>query len=57
MNKSEFNNKHKNKYGKIKTILSIWSFKRKRFPCVILMKHKAIICEQGGMKKWGVNYW
>ena len=37
---SEVNNKHKNKYGKLKNILSIWSFKRKRFPDGGLMKHK-----------------
>ena len=28
MNNTEVNNKHKNKYGKLKTILSIWYFKR-----------------------------
>ena len=30
--KCEFKNNHKNKYGKLRTILSIWFFKRKRFP-------------------------
>ena len=57
MKKSEVNNKHKNKDGNLKTILSIWYFKRKRFPDVILMKHKARICAHGGMKQWEVNYW
>ena len=28
MKNSEVNNYHKNKYGKLKNILSIWSFKR-----------------------------
>ncbi len=40
-----------------KTILSIWSFKRKRFPDGHLMKHKARLCAHGGMQKWRVNYW
>ncbi len=40
-----------------KTILSIWSFKRKRFPDGRVMKHKARLCAHGGMQTWGVNYW
>jgi hypothetical protein len=40
-----------------KTILSIWSFKRKRHPDGSLNKHKARICAHGGMQKWGVDYW
>ena len=40
-----------------KTILSIWSFKRKRFPSGELNKHKARLCAHGGMQTWGVNYW
>ena len=52
---SEVNNKYKNKYGKLKNILSIWSFKRKRSPDGKLMKHKYRLCEHGGMKKWGVK--
>jgi Reverse transcriptase (RNA-dependent DNA polymerase). len=40
-----------------KTILSIWSFKRKRHPDRRLNKHtKARICAHGGMQKWGVDY-
>ena len=40
-----------------KTIRSIWSFKRKRFPDGLLNKHKARICSHGGMQLWGKNYW
>ena len=40
-----------------KTVMSIWSFKRKRFPNGMLNKHKARICAHGGMQTWGVNYW
>jgi histone deacetylase 1/2 len=40
-----------------KTILSIWSFKRKRFPDGRVLKHKARLCAHGGMQTWGVNYW
>ena len=32
----------------IKKIMSIWSFKRKRFPDVCLMKHKERLCTHGG---------
>ena len=32
MKNIEVNNKHKNKDGKLNTILSIWYYKRKRFP-------------------------
>ena len=49
--KSEVNNKHKNKDGKLKTILSIWSLKRKRFPYGIWMKQKSRLCAHGGMKQ------
>ena len=40
MKNSEVKNKHKSKYGKIKTILSIWYFKLKIFPDRRLMKQK-----------------
>ena len=40
-----------------KTIMSIWSFKRKRFPNGELNKHKTRICANGGMQTWGQNYW
>ena len=55
--KSEIKNKHKNKDGNPKTILSICSLKRKISTNGILMKHKSRICSYGGMPKWGVNYW
>ena len=55
MKYSEVKNKHKNKYGKIKTILSIWYFKRKIFPDGILMKHKARLCAHRVMKQWRVK--
>ena len=40
-----------------KTVLAIWSFKRKRYPDGRLMKHKARLCAHGGMEKWGIDYW
>jgi hypothetical protein len=40
-----------------KTILSIWSFKRKRYPDGTLNKHKTWLCTHGGMQTWGQNYW
>ena len=39
-----------------KSILAIWSFKRKRFPDGRLNKHKARLCAHGGMQQWGINY-
>ena len=41
----------------VKTIMSIWSFKRKRFPGGMLNKHKDRLCAPGGHQQWGVNYW
>ncbi len=40
-----------------KTIMSIWSFKRKWFPDGTLNKHKACLCAHGGMQTWGTTYW
>ena len=40
-----------------KTIMAIWSFKRKRYPDGTLNKHKACLCAHGGMQTWGQNYW
>ena len=41
----------------IKTIMAIWSFKRKRYPDGRILKYKARLCAHGGMQQWGVNYW
>ena len=57
MKNSGVNNKHKNKDGKLKTILSIWYFKRKRFPDGILIKQRYRLCEGLRTQKWGVKYW
>ena len=43
--------------GKADIIMSIWSFKRKRFPDGQLMKYKARLCAHGGMQRLGVKYW
>ena len=40
-----------------KTILAIWSFKRKRFPDGSINKYKSRLCAHGGMQQWGVDYW
>ena len=56
MKKNKFNNKHKNKDGKLKIILSIWYLKRKRFPDGRLIKHKARLCVNVGMQQLGVRY-
>jgi hypothetical protein len=40
-----------------KTIMAIWSFKRKRFPDGTLNKHKARLCAHGGQQTWGIDYW
>ena len=56
MKKSEVKNKHKNKDGKLKTILSIWHFKRNKFPDGRLMKHISRLCTHGVMQLWVVNY-
>ena len=57
MKNIEVNNNHKNKYGKLKTILSIWYFKLNRFLDKRIIKHKAILCSNGVIKQWIVNYW
>ena len=41
----------------IKTILLIWSFKRKCSPIGELLKHKARLCAHDGMQCWGASYW
>lgn len=40
-----------------KTIMSVWSFKRKRYPDGRVLKYKARLCAHGGMQTWGENYW
>ena len=40
-----------------KTILAIWSFKRKLYPDGSINKYKARLCAHGGMQTWGENYW
>ena len=52
----EVKKKHTNKYCKLKTILSIWYFKHKRFPDGKLMK-KSRLCAHRGIQQWRVNYW
>ena len=56
INNIQSNSNHKNKDGNLKTILSIWYFKRKRFPDVGLTKHKSRICAHGGIQQWVVRY-
>ena len=41
----------------VKTIKSIWSFKRKRKPDGELLKHKSQICAHGDMQQWVESYW
>ena len=57
MKKSEVNNKHKNKYGNLKTILSIWYFNRNIFTDGRLMKQKSRLCSHGEVQQWGDKYW
>ena len=40
-----------------KTIMTIWSFKQKRFPDGRLNKHKARLCAHGGQQTRGQDYW
>ena len=42
---------------RVRTIMSIWSFKRKRTGYGEVTKHKARLCAHGGQQQWGVNYW
>ena len=55
MENSEVKNKHKNKYGKLKNFLSIWSLKLKILPHGRLTKHKAITWEHEGIQQWGAK--
>jgi hypothetical protein len=40
-----------------KTIMAIWSFKRKHYPDGLLNKHKARLCAHRGQQTWGQDYW
>ncbi|KAL7523405.1 hypothetical protein ACHAWF_000505, partial [Thalassiosira exigua] len=40
----------------MKTIMAVWSFKRKRYPDGMLNKHKARLCAHGGQQTWGQDY-
>ena len=40
-----------------KNIMSIWSFKRNRYPYVRLINHNDRLCAHGVMQEWGLNYW
>ena len=40
-----------------KTIMAIWSFKRKRYPDGTIYKYKARLCAHGGMQQWGIDFW
>ena len=52
---SEVNIKYKNKYGNLKTILSIFYFKRNIFPYIILMKYETRLSKHGLIQQWVVN--
>ena len=57
MKNSEVKNKHKNNDGNLKTILSIWYFKRKILSDGIRMKHKSRLFAHEGIQQWEINYW
>ena len=40
-----------------KTIMAIWSFKRKQYPDGSLNRHKSRLCAHGGQQTWGQDYW
>ena len=40
-----------------KTIMEIWSFKRKKFQDGRMKKYKGRLCVHGGQQEYGVNYW
>eukprot|EP00957_Ditylum_brightwellii_P131579 10034649-Ditylum_brightwellii.AAC.1 len=43
--------------GKVKIIVSVLSFKRKRFPSGLLIKYKACLHAHGRRQRWGVDFW
>ena len=46
----------KDKPKERKLIRFIWSFRRKRSPIGLLIKHKARLCIHGGMQEKGIDY-
>jgi len=36
---------------------AIWSYRRKRSPAGLLLKHKARVCTDGSQQQYGVDYW
>ena len=57
MKNSEVKSKHKNKDSKLKTVLSIWSFKRRILLYLRLINNKDRICTHRRIKQWVVNHW
>ena len=49
--------KRKDMPPRSKTILSLWSFKRKRLPDGQISKYKACLCTHGWIQSLGVDYW
>ena len=43
--------------NKARPIKAIWSFRHKQKPYGELLKHKARLCDHGGMQQWGDSYW
>ena len=41
----------------MKSMMSMWAFKRKSLPSGELLNHKARLCAHGGQQKWGANCW
>ena len=56
MKKSEFNNNHKDKYDKFKTLLSIFFFQAQEIPRWNINETKSSLYAHGGMQKWAGNY-
>ena len=37
--------------------MTIWIFKRKRYPDGRIKKYKGRLCSHGGQQEYGINYW
>ena len=48
---------HRSETKGAKTIMAIWSFRRKRDNIIGKLKKKDIICAYGEMQQKGINYW